>query len=133
MHGISPTIGFRVRIAGWICKIAVSKRYRRRVIKMIVFDPSPPDMDTLTDRSTPINLMRVGINPRLALSSRVALPSVRTPDSNEILSENPLVEGMHSGIVSYKSARRSRNTGALTLESSIAGLTLQRISRANPR
>jgi hypothetical protein len=80
-------------------------------------------MDTLTDRSTPINLMRVGINPRLALSSRVALPFVRTPDSNEILSENPLVEGMHSGIVSYKSARRSRNTGALTLESSIAGLT----------
>jgi hypothetical protein len=56
----------------------------------------------LTDRSTPVNLMRVGINPRLALSSRVALPFVRTPDSNEILSENPLVKWMHSGIVLTK-------------------------------
>jgi len=46
--------------------------------------------------------MRVGINPRLALSSRVALPFVWTPDSNEILSEHPLVEGMHSGIVLTK-------------------------------
>jgi hypothetical protein len=46
--------------------------------------------------------MRVGINPRLALMNRVALPFVRTPDSNEILSENPLVEGMHSGIVLTK-------------------------------
>jgi hypothetical protein len=46
--------------------------------------------------------MRVGINPRLALSSRVAFPFVWTPDSNEILSEHPLVEGMHSGIVWWR-------------------------------
>jgi hypothetical protein len=77
----------------------------------------------LTDRSTPVNLMRVGINPRLALSSGVALPFVRTPVSNEILSENPLVKGMHSGIVSYKSAGRSRNTAAVPLASSIASWT----------
>jgi hypothetical protein len=57
---------------------------------------------SLTDRSTPVNSDAGGINPRLALSSPVALPFVRTPDSNEILSENPLAEGIHSGIVLTK-------------------------------
>jgi hypothetical protein len=60
----------------------------------MVFDSSPCQHERIIDRSFyPVNLMRVGINPRLALSSRLALPFVRTPDSNEILSENPLAEG----------------------------------------
>ena len=47
-----------------------------------------------------INLMGVGINPSLALRSRVALPLVRTADPDELLSKNPLVEGTH---IDYRS------------------------------
>ena len=41
------------------------------------------------------NLVGVGINSRLALRSRIALPVVGTTDPDEVLGENPLVEGMH--------------------------------------
>jgi hypothetical protein len=41
-----------------------------------------------------VNLVGVGINPRLALRSRITLPVVRTTDPDEVLGENPLVEGM---------------------------------------
>jgi hypothetical protein len=39
--------------------------------------------------------MGIGINPRLALRSCIAFPFVRTADSDEVLGENTLVEGMH--------------------------------------
>ena len=42
-----------------------------------------------------VNLVGVGINPGLALRSRIALPVVRTADPDEVLGENPLVEDMH--------------------------------------
>jgi len=42
-----------------------------------------------------VNLVGVGINSRLALRRRIALPVVRTADSDEVLGKNPLVEGMH--------------------------------------
>ena len=42
-----------------------------------------------------VNLVGVGINPSLALGSRIAFPFVRTADPDEVLGENPLVEGMH--------------------------------------
>ena len=57
---------------------------------------------SLTNRSTRVNSDAGWDQSGLALMNRVALPFVRTPDSNEILSENPLVEGMHSGIVLTK-------------------------------
>jgi hypothetical protein len=39
--------------------------------------------------------MRVRINASLALGGRIALAIVRTADPDEVLCENPLVEGMH--------------------------------------
>ena len=78
---------------------------------------------SLTDRSTPVNSDAGGINPRLALSSRVALPFVRTPDSNEILSENPLAEGIHSGIVLTKVLDVREMQQHSRLRQSIAGWT----------
>jgi hypothetical protein len=74
--------------------------------------------------------MRVGINPRLALMNRVALPFVWTPVSNEILSENLLVERDAFGTRSYKSAGRSRNAAALTLASINRWLDLSRMVAA---
>ena len=42
-----------------------------------------------------VNLVGVGIDTRLALRRRISLALVRTANPNEILGENPLVEGMH--------------------------------------
>jgi hypothetical protein len=50
-----------------------------------------------------VNLVGIGINPRLALCSRIALPIVRTADANKVLRENPLVEDMHSECVRFNS------------------------------
>ena len=43
-----------------------------------------------------INLVGVGIDSRLTLSRRIALPVIGTADPDEFLGEKPLVEGMHS-------------------------------------
>ena len=40
--------------------------------------------------------MRIGINPCLPLGSCVALSLIRSSDTDEVFSENPLVEGVHS-------------------------------------
>ncbi len=41
-----------------------------------------------------VDLVRVGINPRLALRSRIALPVVRTADPHEVLGEHAQIEGV---------------------------------------
>ena len=42
-----------------------------------------------------VNLVGVGINPCLALRSRIAFSVIRTTDPDEVLGKNSLVEGMH--------------------------------------
>jgi len=42
-----------------------------------------------------VNLVRVGINARLALRRGIALSLIRPTNPDEVLRENPLVEGVH--------------------------------------
>jgi hypothetical protein len=42
-----------------------------------------------------VNLVGVGINTGLTLRRGIALPVVRPTNSDEVLGENPLVEGVH--------------------------------------
>ncbi len=46
-----------------------------------------------------VNLVGVGIDTRLALRSRIAFPVVRTADPDEILGENPLIEGVETHVL----------------------------------
>jgi hypothetical protein len=62
---------------------------------------------TSQSKDNRVNLVGVGINPRLALCSRIALPIVRTADANKVLRENPLVEDMHIELCEIQLTRRA--------------------------
>jgi hypothetical protein len=45
-----------------------------------------------------VDLVRIGINPCLPLGSCVALSLIWSSDTDEVFSENPLVEGVHKDV-----------------------------------
>jgi hypothetical protein len=61
----------------------------------LVCEDAPPFPKASKGKNNCINLVRVGIDTRLALRRRISRALVWTANPNEILGKNPLVEGVH--------------------------------------